>query len=61
MWNGPVSKGILRVNRRRTVQSYVRPTDADCFYLIDIVRKRLVYPDLKAAILDEKRATNPTI
>jgi predicted phage terminase large subunit-like protein len=31
----------------------------DCFYLIDIVRKRLVYPDLKAAILDEKKGYKP--
>ncbi|MBN9250243.1 MAG: phage terminase large subunit [Mesorhizobium sp.] len=32
----------------------------DCFYLIDIFRKRLVYPDLKAAILNEKQVYKPS-
>ncbi|MCO5063546.1 MAG: terminase [Rhizobiaceae bacterium] len=31
----------------------------DCFYLIDIFRKRLVYPDLKEAILRLRKDCNP--
>jgi predicted phage terminase large subunit-like protein len=32
----------------------------NCFYLMEILRKRLVYPDLKAAIIEQNRVYEPS-